>query len=76
MSRITDLVVLQRFTSNIDHKVYGFYWCKFNGTKKLIVQNGDSWGAVSHWMGEPVTKCINVIRQDVIDELLTLLDGE
>ena len=67
MSRIANLQVLSRYTNN--DKTYGIYWAEFKGEKHLFIQNDNSWGVVSHWLGEPVTKCINIIRQDVVDEL-------
>jgi hypothetical protein len=73
MNRITNLKVINRFTSNDDGKTYGEYSCDFNGEKKLFIQNGDSWGVVSHWWGKPVTECVNIIRSDVRDELILLL---
>ena len=75
MSRITNLKVLNRFKNNMNNNTCGIYWCEFNGEKKLFIQNGDSWGVVSHWLNEPVTKCVNIIREDVRDELISVIGG-
>ena len=69
MNRITDVQILERFNSNLDGKVYGIYWAKFNGEGKLFVENNDTIAAVTHSLGEPATKCLAFIRDDVAEEL-------
>lgn len=69
MKKITDVQILERFNSNLDGKIYGIYWAKFYGEGKLFVENNDTIAVVSHGLGEPATKCLVLIRQDVADEL-------
>ena len=53
-------------TGSINKSVNGLYEIKMNNHKYTIFRNGDSWGALIHWAGEPVEKCMENIRPDMI----------
>jgi len=74
MSRILSVHILEDFETNGGEK-YGTYWVNFNNTYKLMVRNGNSFGVVTHPYGEPVTKCISEIRDDVRDELIEAINS-
>jgi hypothetical protein len=74
MKRITDIQILVRFVSNLDGKAYGIYWAKFNGERKLFVENSGTIAVVSHTLGEPATNCLDFVRDDVAEELKAEID--
>lgn len=55
------------YKSDSTQSTNGLYEIELNGNKALILRNGDSWGVISHYLCEPVTKCINFMREDRID---------
>jgi len=55
------------YKSEFNQSTNGLYEIKMNGDKAMIFRNGDSWGVLSHWLGEPVTKCINFMRGDRVE---------
>lgn len=62
------LNVFEHFVSNIDESINGLYKIKVNYNNTYIVfRNGNSWGVLSHYLGEPVTKCIGFMREDMIE---------
>jgi hypothetical protein len=69
MSRITDVQIIERFTSDLNGNVHGLYWARYKGDKKLFVENGDTIAVVSHFLGESADKCLNIINDDVAKEL-------
>jgi hypothetical protein len=65
MKRITDLTILQEFTS--DSGMFGVYWCKFNDKYNLFTRNGDVFKVLTHFFDHDE---LNVINSDVKEELL------
>ena len=74
MSRIFSVNILEEFESNGGEK-YGIYWVNLNNSHKLMIRNGNSFGVVSHLYGEPATKCVAEIRDDVRDELIEAINN-
>jgi len=44
-----------------------------SGTKHYLLRNNDSVGAITHFLGEPASKCISIIRDDVKQEFFRKL---
>ena len=61
------LEVYEHFVANLDNSVNGLYRIKLNDNESTVFRNGDSWGILSHYLGEPVTKCIGFMRNDRIE---------
>ncbi|WP_342759497.1 hypothetical protein [Kineothrix sedimenti] len=59
--------IFEHFKSNLDNSVNGLYNIKINGNKAIIFRNGDSWGVLAHYLGEPVNKCMGILREDRIE---------
>jgi hypothetical protein len=75
MSKITDLTILQEFTSkDYTNKtiVYGLYWAKFNDSYKLFSRNGNVIKVLSHNYGND---SLDIIRDDVKEKLLQAIDN-
>ena len=71
------LNIFDHFTyhsSTGDDYVNGLYEVNINGRKGIIVRNGDSWGVLSYFVGEPVTKCIGYLRSDRIEVVNNAVD--
>jgi len=67
MDTVEVLKVCHHFVSSMDNSVNGLYEIKLNNDKVTIFRNGNSWGVLSHYLGNPVTKCIGFLRQDKIE---------
>lgn len=65
--KVEVLEVYDHFVANLDDSVNGLYKIKLNGSKYMVFRNGDSWGILSHYLGEPVTKCMGFMRDDRIE---------
>lgn len=61
MINVEVLDVYDHFATN------GLYKIKVNGRIGFIFRNGDSWGVLSHYIGEPVTGCMDFMRDDLIE---------
>lgn len=62
------------YKSESTQSTNGLYEIELNGNKAIILRNGDSWGVISHYLREPVTKCINFMREDRIDVVRKAID--
>ena len=71
MGNFSNLEVISEFTNN--EITYGIYGVKFKGTSKIFIRNGKSIGVVAFMFGEPATKCISEIREDIREEFLNFL---
>lgn len=71
MNRIKNINTIKEFTN--ENITYGVYSVIFNGEHKIFIRNGNSIGAVVHYSGEPVSKCVSEIRNDVKEEFLSKL---
>ena len=61
------LEVFEHFKSEWNNSVInGLYKIELNGKVYIVFRNGDSWGVLSHFIGEPATKCISPLREDRI----------
>lgn len=61
------LEVYEHFKANLDDSINGLYRIKLNNNESTVFRNGDSWGILSHYLGEPVTKCMGFMRDDRIE---------
>lgn len=69
MSNIKVLSVFEHFKSDLDGSINGLYKIELNNEKATIFRNGDSWGVLSHYLGEPAHKCIGYVRNDRIKNI-------
>lgn len=61
------LEVYEHFKANLDNSINGLYKIKLNSTNVIVFRNGNSWGILSHYLGEPVSKCMGFMRNDRIE---------
>jgi len=76
MNRISNINIIKEFKSALSlnkDMVYGVYSVIFNGKQEIFIKNGDSIGAVQHYLGESAGKCVSEIRDDVKQEFLDIL---
>lgn len=66
MGYVKVLSVYEHFISNMDGSINGLYKVNVNGNIYTVFRNGSSWGVLSHFLREPVTKCVNFMRDDMI----------
>lgn len=59
--------IFEHFISNLDGSINGLYEISLNGNRSIVFRNGDSWGVLSHYLREPVTKCMGFMRDDRIE---------
>lgn len=71
---IKDIKVVKEFTN--DGRTYGVYDVLLNDTRYILIRNHDSVGAVQFHYGEPASKCIDIIRDDVKIEFFSKLHQE
>lgn len=71
MDKIQNIDTINEFTN--ENITYGVYSVMFNGEQKIFIRNGNSIGAVVHRLGEPASKCVSEIRNDVKEEFLSKL---
>ena len=55
------------YKSEFNQSTNGLYKIRLNNDKAIVFRNGDSWGILSHYLGEPVTKCMGFMRNDRIE---------
>lgn len=67
--KVKVLAVFEHFKSDLDGSLNGLYKIELNNEKAIIFRNGESWGALSHYLGEPVQKCIGNVRNDRIKDI-------
>lgn len=67
MNDVNVISVFEHFISNIDGSVNGLYKINVRGNIYTIFRNGSSWGILSHFLREPVTKCVRFMREDMIE---------
>jgi hypothetical protein len=72
LSKISDINVIREFKNDIN--TYGVYSVIFNGKQEIFIRNGNSIGAVQHYLGEWASKCVSEIRDDVKQEFLERLE--
>lgn len=68
MSRIGNVAIIREF------KCGGVYSVLFNGKQEIFIKNGDSIGAVQHYLNKPASECVGEIRDDVKQEFLNKLE--
>lgn len=61
------LEVYEHFKANLDGSINGLYRIKLNSNETIVFRNGNSWGILSHYLGDPVTKCMGFMRDDRIE---------
>lgn len=67
--KVEVLAVFEHFKSNLDGSLNGLYKIELNNEKAIVFRNGDSWGVLTHFLGEPVQKCIGNLRDDRIKDV-------
>lgn len=72
MGNFSNLEVISEFTGE-SGITYGVYSVVFRGTPKIFIRNGSSIGVVAFLLGEPVTKCISEVKEDIRKEFLDFL---
>lgn len=72
MGKINDIQIIREFKS--ENRVNGIYSVMFNGKQEIFIRNGNSIGAVQHYLNEPASKCVSEIRDDVKGEFLSKLN--
>ena len=71
MSRFSEVKVIREFINS--GITYGIYSANFNGEQSIFIRNDNSVGVVTFLKGEPSSKCISTIRDDVKQELFSTL---
>lgn len=71
MMTIDKVIKIQEFMN--DGVIYGAYSVTSNNKQYIFIRNNNSIGVINFYLGEPVTKCISEIRDDVRDSFLALL---
>lgn len=71
MSKISDINVIREYKN--EDRIYGVYSVIFNDKQEIFIRNGNSVGAVKHYLGESASKCVAEIRNDVKEEFLSKL---
>lgn len=74
MSKISNINVIREFKN--EERVCGVYSVIFNGNQEIFIRNGNSIGAVKHYLGESAGKCVSEIRDDVKRDFLAVLNRE
>jgi hypothetical protein len=72
LSKISEINIIREFKNG--KNTYGIYSVAFNEKQEIFIKNEDSVGAVQHYWGEPASKCISEIRDDVKQEFLSKLE--
>jgi len=73
MSNFTKIQTIYEFTNAKLGHTCGAYYVEFKGKNHLFIRNGDSVGAVEHYLGRQPNECISIIRNDVKQEFLEQL---
>lgn len=74
MSKITNLKIIKHFKSDSDNAIHGIYECDFKGENHVFIRHGGEVGVVSFWLGEPLNKCISIVREDIAIELADMVN--
>lgn len=72
MNKISDINTIREFKN--EDRVYGVYSVIFNGKQEIFIRNGKSIGVVQHYLGEPASKCVGEIRDNVKLEFLSKIE--
>ncbi|MDD3138945.1 MAG: hypothetical protein PHX08_08240 [Lachnospiraceae bacterium] len=64
--KVKVLEVYYHYVSEYSNQSNGLYSIEVNRTHYTIFRNGMSWGVISHFVNEPVTKCIGYVREDMV----------
>jgi hypothetical protein len=51
----------------------GLYHIELNGKPHYFIRNNNSVGAICHYLGRPASECVSIIRDDVKQEFLNIL---
>jgi len=75
MGVIKNIETIYEWTNrDLDHHC-GLYrvTLKSSDTTYTFIKNADSVGVISHYVGRPANKCVDIIRDDVKQEFLDLI---
>ena len=70
MSKISEIKIIREFEN--ERGTYGIYSVMFNGKQEIFIRNENSIATVQHYRGEPASKCIGELRDDVKQEFILL----
>ncbi|SBW02505.1 hypothetical protein KL86CLO1_11657 [uncultured Eubacteriales bacterium] len=73
MNNFSKVETIYEFTNKDSGNTNGVYRVTFKGCEYVFVRNGNSIGKVSHYLGEPASRCVGEIRDDVKQEFLAQL---
>jgi hypothetical protein len=66
--------IIYEFHNTEHDTTNGVYVVKFNNEQKVFIRNNESVGVVSHYLFEPASKCVSIIRDDVKQEFFNKLN--
>lgn len=73
MNEFSKIQTIYEFTNKDFGSTCGVYLVEFKGKDHVFIRNGDSIGAVAHYVGKPASQCVGEIRGDVKQEFLNQL---
>jgi hypothetical protein len=62
MAKIENIKIIHEFTNG--SFTGGTYSVLYNGEPYVFIRNGDSVGAVFHWIDKPASECIEDVREE------------
>jgi hypothetical protein len=69
------LKVIYEFTNNDFNTTCGLYHVELDSKAQYyLLRNHDSVGVITHILSSPASECISIIRDDVKDQFLKLLE--
>lgn len=73
MNNFSKVQTVYEFTNKDSGNTNGVYYVTFKGNDRVFIRNGNSIGAVSHYLSKPASQCVDEIRDDVKQEFLAQL---
>jgi hypothetical protein len=64
--------IIREFTN--DGHTCGVYSAMFKDKQEIFIRNGNSIGAVCHYLGKPASQCVSEVRDNVKEEFLVSLE--
>jgi hypothetical protein len=70
--KIENIKIIHEFTRG--RFLAGTYSLLYNGEPYVFIRNGDSIGAVFHWIDKPASECVEDVREETKDLFLKELE--
>ncbi len=70
---IERIEVIYEFCNTDSKTTNGVYIVYLNGKRHIFIRNNNSVGAIQHYLGEPASGCVSLIRDDVKREFFDKL---